>query len=347
MTRESTLTLLVPGLFGPLPQLSRLAASELTTLSILDCWLARGQLQTLATSSPEQQLCSLFGVDIPPGNGLPLAAIALLAEQNTASLAEQGWWLRADPVCLRADRDSAVLIGGELLGLSTAEAEKFVGILNSFYAEEPWQLIAPHPQRWYLQCNAAQQLQTTPLHTVLGQDIADYLPGGADAVYWHKLLNEIQMLLYQHSLNLEREARGELTVNSLWLWGGGKLPATTTARFDHVYSDDVLVRGLCQLSATPHHALPVDLEELSWSGSTLITLEGLTHFVKQQDPFSWLDKLNTMQEVYFKPLDNALRQGKLTQLVLLSDSNKKLTLSRRQLRRWWRRCTGAMLRNTV
>src|SRR5690606_27573459 len=37
--------------------------------------------------------------------------------------------------------------------------------------------------------------------------------------------SEVQMLLYQHPLNDEREARGQATVNSFWLSGCGIPPA--------------------------------------------------------------------------------------------------------------------------
>jgi hypothetical protein len=36
---------------------------------------------------------------------------------------------------------------------------------------------------------------------------------------WLKLLNEIQMFLYQHPVNQQRELRGQPVINSLWCWG--------------------------------------------------------------------------------------------------------------------------------
>ena len=49
------------------------------------------------------------------------------------------------------------------------------------------------------------------------------LPQGADALLVHGWVNEIQMLLHEHPINAAREARGALAVNSLWLWGAGRL----------------------------------------------------------------------------------------------------------------------------
>jgi hypothetical protein len=41
-----------------------------------------------------------------------------------------------------------------------------------------------------------------------------------------RLQSEVQMLLYQHAINDEREARGQSTVNSFWLSGCGQPPGT-------------------------------------------------------------------------------------------------------------------------
>jgi len=43
-------------------------------------------------------------------------------------------------------------------------------------------------------------------------------PKGVEALHWHQLFNEIQMLLFSHPVNEAREVRGELPVNSVWLW---------------------------------------------------------------------------------------------------------------------------------
>ena len=58
------------------------------------------------------------------------------------------------------------------------------------------------------------------------------------------LLNEIQVLLHQHPLNAARRARGLTPVNSLWLWGGGRLPAVSTSKLHGVIGDDLLLRAL-------------------------------------------------------------------------------------------------------
>jgi hypothetical protein len=47
------------------------------------------------------------------------------------------------------------------------------------------------------------------------------LPQGEGALQWNKLQNEIQMLLFSHSVNEPREAQGQPVINSLWCYGLG------------------------------------------------------------------------------------------------------------------------------
>jgi hypothetical protein len=44
---------------------------------------------------------------------------------------------------------------------------------------------------------------------------------------WRHAINEAQMVLHAHPVNQARQAAGQPVVNSLWPWGGGRLPAAT------------------------------------------------------------------------------------------------------------------------
>jgi hypothetical protein len=63
-------------------------------------------------------------------------------------------------------------------------------------------------------------------------------------LHWQRILTEIQMALYAHPLNQAREARGELLVSSLWLWGGGRaMPFNPDCSLGLNPSQPPLVRG--------------------------------------------------------------------------------------------------------
>jgi hypothetical protein len=60
------------------------------------------------------------------------------------------------------------------------------------------------------------------------------------------MTNEAQMLLHAHPVNEARDRRGELTINSIWLWGGGVSPEIFAGDFRAVWSTDPLANGLAQ-----------------------------------------------------------------------------------------------------
>jgi hypothetical protein len=155
---------------------------------------------------------------------LPIAPISAAYDGLPA-----GFWMRADPVHLRLQRDQMLL---SQTALSADEAVQFCSALNEYFAGQGMTFYAPHPQRWYVRLQCLPDMQTTPLSEVIGGNVRGALPRGNDGQHWHQLFNEMQMLLYSHALNEAREARGELPVNSLWLWGGG---ATASLQARHTF----------------------------------------------------------------------------------------------------------------
>jgi hypothetical protein len=113
------------------------------------------------------------------------------------------------------------------------------------FDEAGMQLEISTPDHWHLRLPG-----DTPLpgfaapEQALGEDLAHHLPQGADGRRWRVLLNDVQVLLHQHPLNARRQARGQLPVNSLWLWGGGRLPDALSGNAPGVVSDDLLLRAL-------------------------------------------------------------------------------------------------------
>jgi len=77
-------------------------------------------------------------------------------------------------------------------------------------------------------------MQTTPAAAARGARVDEKLPSGPDAMRFHALMNEAQMLLHEHPVNAEREARGEPALNSIWFWGGGVMAAAKARPFSAV-----------------------------------------------------------------------------------------------------------------
>lgn len=131
---------------------------------------------------------------------------------------------RADPVYQQMDINHATLADQSLLNLGDDESASIIESLNAQFADDGLTFSASHPQRWYCEFKQKLSIDTVSLSRAIGRDVALFRPTGTDARRWRTLLAEIEMILHAHPINQQREARGLLPINSLWLWGEGALP---------------------------------------------------------------------------------------------------------------------------
>jgi len=296
--------------------------------------LKYGLITKTAGNEMADWLCAAFAVERQQDN--PIAPFALLGDDGIPG---ESYWLRADPVTIRLMRNQLVLLA-DSAAPSAAEAAEFVDALNQHFAPDGLQFSAPHPHRWYLRLPAAPRLHTHGLAQANGRNIQHFLPSGEESARWRKLLNETQMLLHQHPLNVAREAEGRLPVNSVWLWGGGTLPARLSAPCSRVYADDPLARGLAIAAGIPATVLPPALPENEgkMSGAPLFVAPHLRDTMWQGE--AWRICLERLDREWLSPATNALRQGKLQRFTLIAPNESatvELTLTRSDLWKIWRR----------
>jgi hypothetical protein len=293
--------------------------------------MARGRRRRIASVSPEAWLFGRFGVERQ--RDWPVAPYTLLADGGAP---ERHFWMRADPVHLRVGRDSLVLVDGAAFEVSRAESEALVETLNRHFG--PTLLVYPmRPTRWYVRLDKAPDMHTTPAAAARGVAIDEMLPSGPDAVRFHALMNEAQMLLHEHPVNAGREARGEPALNSIWFWGGGVMAAAKDRPFSTVAGDDPLARGLALAAGIPVRASPKDAD------SILAALgdEGLALVVLDAAREAQLgERRAALERDWFGPLLAALRSGRIGMLTLQlcgADSLLEVETVRSDLRYFWRR----------
>lgn len=289
---------LVPHLFPPARLLE--AARDLRPPA-LETLLGRGRAAPCAAEGVEAALCEALG--IARQQDWPLAPITLVADGGDPG---DAYWLRADPVHLRVMRDRIVLADSESLGLSRAEADALAASIGRHFGTELTPLPL-QPQRWYLRLPEAPCLVTTPLSVAVGRDIDPLLPQGQDAMRFRSRLNELQMLLHEHPVNQAREARGELLVNSLWLWGGGQLPACPGNPLP-VYASNAEARALAGFCGARVHTLPAHLDAQLLKIDGVILLDALTGSGQVGDAYGWREALRELEQHWFVPLRGMLRR---------------------------------------
>jgi hypothetical protein len=307
--------LFAPGVFA------RGAASP-GRLRAAETLIAKGRRGTADYESAEAWLCARFGV--ARQRDWPVAPYGLLGDGGAPG---DHYWLRADPVQLIVDRDRLVL--GDVVRLARGEAESLVEALNAHFAAEL--VVYPmRPERWYARLPRAPDLATVAPARARGASVEPNLPGGADAGRFRALANEAQMLLHAHPVNAAREARGEPTVNSLWLWGGGAIARSSRPGFRQVLADDPLARGLAQAAGIAAAPLPGDaagwLAHAPGEGVVLAVLDERAPAELERD---WL-----------APLLEALRASRIGMVTLHlpgEASVLEVETVRADLRHFWRR----------
>ena len=339
MKRKSTrsLTVLLPGLFGPALPRGRESLFEGLSLLELERFLARARRVDGCAQEMERGLFDLFGARIDREGDAPVAAVT---RQLDAGDAGAQWWLRADPVHVHADRDRLVMLGNRLLDISESETNQLVIELNALVRDEGWELEAMNPRRWYLRLGGEPRMRSTALPEVIGRDVLHCMPRGAEARPWRRLLNEVQMMLHASSVNRAREQRGAPAVNSLWFWGGGVLPEVPHGTWSQVWSNEALATGLAALAGTPHASLPADAAE--WleddtPGAHLLVLDGAREAAQYADVEAWRKFIESVHESWIAPLYAALKQGRLDSVTLDTLQGRAFVLDTRAARRWWLR----------
>ncbi|MGC0152652.1 hypothetical protein ACPRNU_09355 [Chromobacterium vaccinii] len=322
------LTLLIPGLCW----LDADAGGEVgkgLKLPALQRLLGRGRLQR-REQSHSACLARLWGGEA--------AGLARLAAAEAGLDAEAGDWLLADPVHLRVDRDRALLADVGVMRLDQDEASGLVDALNRHFGEDGLRFYPLRPGRWLLHSAAPLTARFAPLWDVVGEDINRHLPQGDGGLAWSRTLNELQMLLYTQAINDAREARGELAVNSVWLWGEGE-PGAWRAPAPRLLADDETLQLLAASTGMRVEAAPFAFDGLEPGDDCLLALDALQAAAQYRDAWGWREGLERLERDWFAPLLLALRQRRLEQLTLIATgpAGFELTLGPADLWKFWKR----------
>ena len=155
---------------------------------------------------------------------------------------------------------------------------------------------------------------------------------------WQRIATEAQMLLHAHPLNQARAEHGELPINSLWFWGGGRaIPLAPT--IDAVGGDYGLVNAFAGAAGMkPVDSLQAMLDGRYENGLWICTASG--EALQRGDLYAWREAVQQVEQQYAQPLLKALRAGRLQRLtleVLWEDGVHRFVLTRGDAWKLWRR----------
>src|SRR3569832_1944406 len=151
-----SVSMLIPGLFGPALAGARVWVG--LCLPTLEQWLTRAATVRIRCGEFERGLIESFGGDLHGDRDPPVAAVTRQWDRRDAG---NHFWLRADPVHVRADRVRLVMIGNTLLNIAADEQAQLVGELNALLREDGYELGAVNMRRWYLRLKQDPDVRTT------------------------------------------------------------------------------------------------------------------------------------------------------------------------------------------
>ncbi len=330
--KPAELTLLLPGLCDRYPLLPAQAR-----FPALEALLVCAQRRHHPPAGTDWILCRHFGIDCPPQSP-PVAPLTRLLD---GAGAEEGIWMRADPVHIAVGTGTAVLQPPALLNLRSQEAQGLIAELADLFADLDTELKAgASPERWYLRLSGSVQLQTQPLEQAIGRNLGSLRLQGADRATWNRVLSEVQMRLHLSPINQQRRRRGELPINGLWCWGAGRLPKpAATPAWDQVYSNAVLAEALARLHGISHQALPESFGAVRAGAGqrVLIAWSAEGYGTDRSAERERLNFLHALERGWCIALKRALLRAQLRSLRLIVPPVLEFRLSPSVLWRFWRR----------
>lgn len=118
---------------------------------------------------------------------------------------------------------SMTLEDPDQLQVSEAESRQLLAEMAPYFAEDGLTLHYLEPSLWLCSGVPLRDVRTASLDRVIGKDLSEWQPDLGESAKLRRLQNEMQMLLYTHTVNDARSRARAATINSIWLHGTGEL----------------------------------------------------------------------------------------------------------------------------
>ncbi len=320
--------LLVPGLLASLS--TELKVSETRRLSQL-----LGLAEVIRDDSGIDSLEDLVMASLQPQQKNSCAAF--LTHQIDFPNQRSADVLRSDPAYQQIDINNATLSDPAILCLDSEEAGALLRTLNEHFAEDGMRFEYKAPHRWYCHFKTLPDIETMPLRAAIGRDVADCRPVGSDARMWRSKLAEVEMLLFEHPVNTAREARGELPVNTLWLWGEGLCNADSPETMVEVATDDFYTQSLASYCGVKSHSLQ-NLDKLSAQNKAMLfVVNNLAVSAARADEQSYKNDLQSLERNIGTLLWQNLRPDHWPVIVIWCGDNRFFKVQASVKNKVWRK----------
>lgn len=263
----------------------------------------------------------------------PLAATQ--ASVALSNFKDSDFWLRLDLVQKQADRDTLLMFPPEDLAITSEENSALAQAFNEHFAEEGLKLELGRGGSWFLSLPQAIDLSCTPLQEACYCKLNDLFPSGEASALWRKLINETQMLFFNHPVNLARREAGMPEINSIWVWGEGCLHKDRLVLRDKfsLVSQSLYAEGLAGLTQA---GFASKLENFSdWLEFNQDLQGGLVE-LQLDETLTWDEAWQELEQKWIAPIKDGLKAKKLSSVFLDLGLPKGFLIEPSHLRRFWR-----------
>lgn len=220
--------------------------------------------------------------------------------------------------------------------LQAAESSALLDDINRHLEGRGFRLHAqPGSVDWQLECDEPIECGSVEPELAAGRSIRDLMPGGRDGAAVRSLVNEIQMLLHEHPVNQQRANRGLPAINTLWLWGFGRIAEFDQVRLPMLYTDDAWLAGAWLLNGARNRPLDEFATGID-SGGGPVLVAGARAPRDTRSASGIGDALAEAERSCFAPALAALRSGTVAGVdVLLGE--RAYAVDRSARFKFWRR----------
>ncbi|WBR99883.1 hypothetical protein OU994_16280 [Pseudoduganella sp. SL102] len=171
-------------------------------------------------------------------------------------------------------------------------------------------LVYGDARTWFLRADDWAGLATASPDAATGDNLHPWLPSGAAARDFRRLLNEVQMLWHAHPVNAARAQ----PVNSFWLWAGAPAAQPGVGTPLATAAAPAWLNAL----ATPELRDATCVQWLATKGNDRLAVLGhLAGAGLAEDWPAWLESMKQLEDQWFAPLLGALRSGQTSGVRLI------------------------------
>lgn len=106
--------------------------------------------------------------------------------------------------------------------ITTKEAKELIKMIDKKLGGKDYKFYPGKSYRHIMVMKGGENIKAVAPHDIMGQEVEKNLPKGSKAANLIQLMQDSQLLLDGHEVNIQRRSEGKKPANMIWLWGQGK-----------------------------------------------------------------------------------------------------------------------------